>query len=618
MSKPDVINLLPDAIANQIAAGEVIQRPASVVKELVENAIDAKATHITVNIKDAGKTLIQVIDDGIGMSETDARMCFERHATSKIRDVNDLFSILTMGFRGEALASIASIAEVELKTRQENDELGTRIVIEGSEVKIQERISCPKGSNFSVKKLFFNVPARRKFLRKDTTEFGFIINEFQKVAIANPDINFELYHNGKQIYSLPKGNLARRLMSIFGEKIKKEILPVEVDLPGLLRIYGYIGKPETAKKKSPQFFFVNKRYFRHSWFHKALTETYKDLIKPDTAPMYFIFFEIDPQKIDVNIHPTKTEIKFEDEVNVQKHLVAAVRNTLYKYNIFPSIDFNRVLDDLPQHTVVPEENKSTPHTVSHHHGNTSSMPASKSHTGGASVKDIEEYMKIVYGAEEPVPDLLPDNEDNQSLIIESSLNENDVPQLPDEPGFILYRNRFIITEVSSGLLIIDARKALEAINYKKALELIEGQRIKSQYVLDPLKTGIISKNKALVEDFVKTVSRFGFEIEDIKDELYVKAYPPVLNDKEALEVARDLFYLFEDGLDMEDENLVNKKIALQLSKTSAVVTNLNNLSQEGIKSLVVSLFELPEHDRTVTGEKIMDILPHDFLENFFK
>ncbi len=618
MSQPDVINLLPDAIANQIAAGEVIQRPASVVKELVENAIDAQATHITVNIKEAGKTLIQVIDNGIGMSETDARMCFERHATSKIKDVNDLFNILTMGFRGEALASIASIAEVDLKTRQENDELGTHIIIEGSEVKVQERISCPKGSNFSVKKLFFNVPARRKFLRKDTTEFGFIINEFQKVAIARPEIHFELHHNGKQLYDLPKGNLARRLMHIFGEKIKKEILPVEVHLPGLLRIYGYIGKPETAKKKSPQFFFVNKRYFRHSWFHKALTETYKDLIKPDTAPMYFIFFEIDPKKIDVNIHPTKTEIKFEDEVNVQKHLVAAVRNTLYKYNIFPSIDFNRVLDNVPPSTSTPENHNDNISVTKRMHHHNSPPPTPPSPNRGASVKDIETYMKMVYGAEEPVPDLSPDHETGASLIIESSLNKNDPPLLPDDPGFILYRNRFIITEVSSGLLIIDARKALEAINYKKALDLLEGQRIKSQYVLEPIKTDLISKNKALVEDFVKTVAKFGFEIEDIKDELHIKAYPPVLNDKEALEVVRDLFYLFEDGLDLEDETLAYKKIALQLSKTSAVVTNLNNLSKKGIKSLVVSLFELPEHDKTVTGEKIMDILPHDFLENFFK
>ena len=612
MSSVDVINLLPDSIANQIAAGEVIQRPASVVKELMENSIDAESTHIVVNIKDAGKSLIQVVDNGIGMSETDARMSFERHATSKIRDIDDLFNIYTMGFRGEALASIASISEVELKTRKEDDELGTRIVIEGGNVKVHERIFCKKGSNFSVKKLFFNVPARRKFLRKDATEFNFIINEFQKIAIANPAIDFELIHNERQIYSLPKSNLARRLMNIFGDKIKKEILPIEIKLPGLLKIYGYIGKPEAAKKKSQQFFFVNKRFFRHSWFNKVILEVYKDLIKPETYPMYFIFFEIDPQKIDVNIHPTKTEIKFEDEVNVQKHLKAAVRNALYKYNIFPAIDFNRVIDyDLANEKKKDSEQKSY-NKKDYDNKNTKSGSNLVGPHKKTSQNDIEHYMNIVYGSN------VDTKGEFDKLILDSSANDKNLVTLVDKPDFLLYRNRYILTEVNSGLLIVDGIKALETINYQKALKILKDKKNSVQYVLEPIQTGIISKNENLFDDFVNAVKKIGFELEKVNDEIFIKAYPSVINFKEVVEVVKDLFYLFEEVLDLEDENLVNKKIALQLSKTIAAVTNLSDLSKEEMKNLVFSLFELSEHDKTITGEKIMDILPNEFFNNFFK
>ncbi len=605
----DKINLLPDSIANQIAAGEVIQRPASVIKELVENSIDAQADEITVNIKDAGKTLIQVTDNGIGMSETDARMCFERHATSKIKDINDLFKIKTMGFRGEALASIASIAEVELKTRREKDKLGTRIVIEGSKLILQEKISCPKGSNFAVKKLFYNVPARRKFLRKDTTEFGLIMHEIQKVAIAHPDKKFKLIHNGKTVYSLEKGNLARRLSEIFSEKIKKDILPVETKLPGLLRIYGYIGKPETAKKKSPQFFFVNKRFFRHSWFHKAIVESFQDMIKPETSPEYFIFFEIGPEKIDVNIHPTKTEIKFEDELNVRKALAAAVKNTLFKYNIFPSIDFDRVIDNtpsqipknFPEHSGTHIASTDTPQFTPKHHTKEKISPA-----------DIENFMQSVYG------DDLPEPSKENNLIIESSVNnELAEPQLPDEPEFILYRNRFIITEVKSGLLVIDAKRALEAINYNKALELVRSHNFKTQFVLQPLETGIYVKNPALYQDFKAAIKQMGFEIDEHKDEILIKAFPPFIKDTEAKTIVSDLYFMFEEGIETEDSDILHRKMALQWAKTSAAITNLTDLTEDGIKSLVSSLFELHEHDKTITGEKIMDILPHKFISEIF-
>ena len=607
----DKINFLPDTIANQIAAGEVVQRPASVVKELVENAIDAEATQITVNIKDAGKTLIQVVDNGIGMSETDARMCFERHATSKIKDVNDLFNIRTMGFRGEALASIASIAEVELKTRREGEELGTRVVMEGGKLVLQEKISCAKGSNFAVKKLFYNVPARRKFLRKDTTEFGLIMHEVQKVAIAYHNIRFELYHNDKPVYILYPGNLAKRISDIFGDKMKKEILPVEVNLPGVIRIYGYIGKPATSKKKSSQFFFVNNRFFRHNWFHKAIVETYSDLISPETSPAYFLFFEIDPQKIDVNIHPTKTEIKFEDEVNIRKALVSAIKNALYKYNIFPGLDFDRVIDIPSPPSKFEQKNEKT-NFPTHTHNKTEHGRGKS----GPSFDDIQEYMKIVYEDNEAEPEQKPENEG--VFIFESSLNETaDDLELVDNPKYIVYKDRYIITEAKSGLLVIDATKALEAINFNEALKIAKGQKIKSQFVLQPLNTGIIVKNSALYEDFKEAVKRFGFDITIQRDEILINAYPSLLKDNEAVVIVEDLFRMFEEGVDTEDENILVEKIAYQWAKTSAVITNIKTLEEDGIKKLVSSLFELDLHDKTITGEKIMDILSHDLISDLF-
>jgi len=337
----DIIQLLPDSVANQIAAGEVIQRPASVVKELTENAVDAQANSITVNIKDAGKTLIQIIDNGTGMSETDARLAFERHSTSKIQNANDLFSIQTMGFRGEALASVAAIAHIELKTKQTHQEIGTNIQIEGSEVVSQEPTSCTTGSNFAIKNLFYNVPARRKFLKSNTAEFGHIINEFQRVALANPGIEFKLYHNDSEVYILPKSNIRQRIISIFGKKINQNLIPLET-LTSIVKIKGFIGKPENAKKKpGEQFFFINQRYMKNPYLNKAILNAYEQILPPDTIPSYFLYLETDPATIDVNIHPTKTEIKFENQQAIWQFLHASVKESLGKNNIVPSIDFEQ-------------------------------------------------------------------------------------------------------------------------------------------------------------------------------------------------------------------------------------------------------------------------------------
>lgn len=344
----DIIRLLPDSVANQIAAGEVIQRPASVIKELVENAIDAGAQHIDVLVTDAGKSSIQVIDDGKGMSETDARLSFERHATSKIREAADLFALRTMGFRGEALASIAAVAQVELRTCVEGEELGTKLVIAGSKVESQEAISCPKGSNFCVKNLFFNVPARRKFLKSNQTELSNILTEFERIALVNPNVSFTLYHNDAELFNLPAIQLRQRIMGVFGKKINQDLLSLDVDTT-MVRISGFVARPESARKKGArQYFFVNGRYMRHPYFHKAIMDAYEHLIPVGEQVSYFIYFDVDPGNIDVNIHPTKTEIKFENEQAIWQILAAAVKETLGKFNAVPSIDFDTEgMPDIP-------------------------------------------------------------------------------------------------------------------------------------------------------------------------------------------------------------------------------------------------------------------------------
>ena len=334
----DIIRLLPDSVANQIAAGEVIQRPASVIKELVENSVDAGATNIQIILKDAGRTLIQVVDDGCGMSDTDARLAFERHATSKIAQASDLFALSTMGFRGEALASIAAIAHVDLRTMRRGDTIGTRIIISGSKVESQQPEACQPGSNMMVKNLFFNVPARRKFLKKDSVELSNIMREFERLALVNPSVEFTLIHNDVVLHQLLKGSLKQRISDLFGKSLDHQLIPVETET-SIVKINGFVGLPENARKRNPlQYFFVNGRNMRHPYFHKAVMQCYEQLIPSDVQPNYFLNFSVDPESIDVNIHPTKSEIKFENEQPIWQILVAAIKESLGKYNAVPSID----------------------------------------------------------------------------------------------------------------------------------------------------------------------------------------------------------------------------------------------------------------------------------------
>ena len=421
----DIIQLLPDSIANQIAAGEVVQRPASVVKELLENAIDAGSTNIKLIIKDAGKSLIQVIDDGCGMSETDARMSFSRHATSKIRKAEDLFAIRTMGFRGEALASIAAIAQVELRSRRQADELGTRIVVEGSEVKAQEACQCAAGTSFSVKNLFYNVPARRNFLKSNTVEMRHILDEFQRVAIANPDIFFSLHHNNSELFHLSPGNLRQRIVAVFGNSWNKKLVPVNEETD-IIKIQGYVGKPEFAKKtRGEQLFFVNQRFIKSGYLNHAIMGAYEDLLAKDTYPLYVIFLEIDPARIDINVHPTKQEIKFEDERLVYNYLKVAIRHALGQYSITPTLDFDQEINF--SNYTPKQAPKPTVETSSREESrpSTPSGPVSKTDRFSNGSNNLQNWEKLYEGLEQFDEEKEASGENiQQSLTIESRWSEH--------------------------------------------------------------------------------------------------------------------------------------------------------------------------------------------------
>lgn len=469
----DVIRLLPDSVANQIAAGEVIQRPASVVKELVENAIDAGATHIDVSVKDAGKTLIQVIDDGKGMSETDARLAFERHATSKIKEAADLFALRTMGFRGEALASIAAVAQVELRTRMEGEEFGTQIQIAGSKVESQEVVSCAKGSNFAVRNLFFNVPARRKFLKSNQTELSNILTEFERIALVNPNVSFTLYHNDTEMLNLPAIQLRQRIMGVFGKKLNQDLLSFQIET-SMVKIHGYIGKPESARKKGArQFFFVNGRYMRHPYFHKAVADAYEGLIPVGEQVSYFVYFEVDPANIDVNIHPTKTEIKFENEQAIWQILSASAKEALGRSNAVPSIDFDTEgMPDIPAYDPLPYAGSApaaappvtsydptyNPFDIKHV---APSSYASRSSASGWEpfYQGLEKKpQQVEMDWKDSFPEEMPQEEPEVELPAEPTLHDSSVA-VEKAAQHYQFKGKYILTSVKSGLMIIDQQRA---------------------------------------------------------------------------------------------------------------------------------------------------------------
>lgn len=624
----DIIRLLPDSVANQIAAGEVIQRPASVIKELVENAIDAGAQHIDVLVTDAGKSSIQVIDDGKGMSETDARLSFERHATSKIREAADLFALRTMGFRGEALASIAAVAQVELRTCVEGEELGTKLVIAGSKVESQEAISCPKGSNFCVKNLFFNVPARRKFLKSNQTELSNILTEFERIALVNPNVSFTLYHNDAELFNLPAIQLRQRIMGVFGKKINQDLLSLDVDTT-MVRISGFVARPESARKKGArQYFFVNGRYMRHPYFHKAIMDAYEHLIPVGEQVSYFIYFDVDPGNIDVNIHPTKTEIKFENEQAIWQILAAAVKETLGKFNAVPSIDFDTEgMPDIPAFESSPHAGIQPPKTTynpDYNPFNTSAVPPSS-----YSSKPSRDWEQLYEGLEHhsSVQHAQKSYPDDGDYFTAASMEQPVTPTLYDHSEeaamgekssqHYQFKGRFILTSVKSGLMIIDQQRAHIRILYDQYLEQITRRQGASQGMLFPDIVQFPVSEVPVLQEIMEDLSYLGFELTDLGGGSYaINGIPSGIEGLNPVELIQSMVHTaMEKGGKVKEE--VQSNLALTLAKAAAIVPG-QVLTNEEMNGLVDGLFAVATPNYTPDGKTVLSVLQEDELEKLFK
>ena len=623
----DIIRLLPDSVANQIAAGEVIQRPASVIKELVENAVDAGAKHIDVLVTDAGKTSIQVIDDGKGMSETDARLAFERHATSKIREASDLFALHTMGFRGEALASIAAVAQVELRTRQQGEELGTSLCISGSKVESQEVVSCSVGSSFTVRNLFFNVPARRKFLKSNQTELSNILTEFERIALVNPDISFTLHHNGTEMLNLPAIPLKQRIMGVFGKKINQELLSVEVDTT-MVRISGFVGRPETSRKKGArQYFFVNGRYMRHPYFHKSVMDAYEHLIPVGEQVSYFIYFEVDAANIDVNIHPTKTEIKFENEQAVWQILSAAVKETLGKFNAVPSIDFDTEgMPDIPAFENSPYSSLQFPQTSynpSYNPFNTS--PSSSPSYSRQESKGWEHFYE---GLERQTGNAVADVYPEEAMPVEEYTSAEASLPFYGQTGeatpiaeassqHYQYKGRYILTSVKSGLMVIDQQRAHIRVLYDRYLEQISSRQGASQGMLFPDIVQFSASEIPVLQEIMEDLSFLGFELTDLGGGSYaINGVPAGIEGLQPVKLVQDMLQTaIEKGCKVKEE--VQSILALSLAKATAIVPG-QVLSAEEMNHLVDDFLTSTSPNYTPDGKVALAVIKEDELEKLFK
>ncbi len=638
----DIIQLLPDSVANQIAAGEVIQRPASMIKELVENAIDAGSTDIKVIVKDAGRTLVQIIDNGCGMSATDARMAFERHATSKIKGVNDLFAIRTMGFRGEALASIAAVAQVELKTKKTGDELGTQIEIAGSKVEKQEVVSCASGSNFMIKNLFYNVPARRKFLKKDSTELRHIINEFQRIAIANPDISFSLDHNNMPLFQLPASSLRQRIINMLGKSMNQQLVPVETET-SLVKITGFIGKPESARKSSgDQFFFVNQRYMRHPYLHKAITEAYANLILPNTVPAYFLFFEVDPKIIDINIHPTKTEIKFEDERTIWHITNACIRESLGKHNMVPTIDFDTAdMVDIPvqkedNDQEAPEievnpffnpfETQNTD-TVSYtssgnshgnHGGGSSYTPKSNPKNWEQLYNDFESEKGTMPFETEPIANA--DSEENyyeKEPVQQTFMSKGMSEETSTGASCFQFKNRYILTSGKSGLMMVDQKRAHERILFERLMQSISTQQSMTQQNLFPDQLEFNAEDTLILRELMIDFKTFGLDLDQISDNIFeVRGMPVNMEKMKPRELIDEIIEAYKSG-EVNLEVDLKERIARSMSRQSAIKHG-QYLSTEEMDELIGQLFTCQVPNYSPDGKPIISILSNDEIETRFK
>ncbi|WP_316793440.1 DNA mismatch repair endonuclease MutL [Pedobacter frigoris] len=619
----DIIQLLPDSVANQIAAGEVVQRPASAVKELLENAIDAGANKIQLIIKDAGKALIQVIDNGCGMSVTDARMCFERHATSKVRKAEDLFAIRTMGFRGEAMASIAAIAQVEMKTRRHEDEVGSLIEIEGATFIKQEPVATSEGTSISIKNLFYNTPARRNFLKSNPAEMRHIIDEFQRVAMAHPGIAFSLHHDGAEIYRLPSSALKQRIVHLFGNNYNERLIPVEEETT-IINLKGFIGKPEFAKKtRGEQFFFVNNRFIKDAYLNHAVNRAYEELLADDNFPLYVLFIEIDPAKIDVNVHPTKTEIKYLDEKSIYAILHSAVKRSLGRFNISPTIDFdqetgfsNMITHKAPEEIVPPSISFNPDFNPFADEKPASTRDAayasfSKNYSGGGggmspSTRNWGSLYEIAKEspAEQSSLDLPGTNTDDQFAPVQKQLMQ--------------LHNRYIISQIKSGLMLIDQQAAHERILYERFILHLEDRKGASQQSLFPQTVTLSPNDYELAKSLLDDIKSLGFEVREFgKNTLVIEGIPVDLGSNNINET--QLFeHLIEGFKNSQQELRLDKRdsLARSMARNSAIKSG-TVLGQAEMNTLIEQLFACKTPNFSISGRPVIQTIGLSELDKKF-
>lgn len=631
----DIIHLLPDSVANQIAAGEVVQRPSSVIKELVENSIDAGATQVQVIVEDAGKSLVQVIDNGKGMSETDARLAFERHATSKISEAKDLFALRTMGFRGEALASIAAVAQVELRTRAADKDLGVSIIIEGSRVVDQQPVNCPVGANFAVKNLFFNIPARRKFLKSNQTELSNILTEFERIALAHPETSFSLHSGGAAMMNLPAGNFKQRILGVFGKRLEAKLIPVEVKTT-LINISGFVGVPSASRRKNAQqFFFVNGRYMRHPYFAKAVQTAYERLIPDGEQVPFFLNLEVAPEKIDVNIHPTKTEIKFEDETPIWQILLAAVREALGKHGVVPSLEFNTEgRPDIPVFTPGGNDVPAPQIEVNPDYNPFATSPSYLSGKGGGAGGSsytynnkpaVDRHWQNAYAAAFPdkketdfgdLPNLPADQDAPAAQMFQSLPSEEQGEMKKSETDYFQFRGQYIITPVKSGLMLIDQHRAHVRILYDRFMARFADKLSVTQRLLFPQRLTLPPSEAVAFEKMMQDLQSVGFEVSSLGGgDFSVLGTPAGTEGLDASELLQDILQETLDGKSDAADG-IRHRIALTLARRAAMPVG-EYLSGAEMSALVDQLFSTGTPNFTPDGQTVLVILAVENIEKLF-
>ena len=618
----DVIHLLPESLANQIAAGEVVQRPASVVKELLENSIDAGSTQITLIIKNAGKSLIQVVDNGKGMSETDARMCFERHATSKISNTEDLFKILTFGFRGEAMASIAAVAMVELKTRQAEEETGVLINIEGSEIKNHEPVMCPEGTSVAVKNLFYNVPARRNFLKSNPVETRHIIDEFQRVAMSNPGINMSMYQDDLETFNLKEGKLAKRILGIFGKQYQEQLIACSEEVQHVT-INGYIGKPESAKKtRGEQFFFVNGRYVRHPYLHHAIMNAYEELLPEGTFPFYALRIEIDPVHVDINVHPTKTEVKFDDERTIYAVVSAAVKQALAANGVTPSLDFdldvnftkNKDLSQTDKIPVVSGNAFSNPNKQQVRNWDKLYPDAEKAKKWEKEFMQLKPRSGQTQAESEPMEIRFSSAANN----LENKTNEEKTEEQSQQIKKTLQiKGKYIVAQIKSGLMLVDQVAAHQRILYEKFLSRFNNGKGNSQKLVFPQTIELSPADAALLTDLSPTLLQLGFELESFGNQAFIlRGVPAEINETETSSIIENFLEQYKMNNE-QTEQTQHVRVARIMAKKSSIKEG-HVLHHEERQAIIEQLFASSNPNYNPDGQKTITILNVEKLDELFR